>query len=104
MNNENDEGEIVIKLEENMQTITPDDPNEYITVKTKQEKQYLQWLKEKGIYSKIGLQTKLDGMRLYQEWTETKTDGEVRLSEEYQGMSGSEILDKIREEKTIDSL
>lgn len=70
-NNKDEDGEIVIKLEENMQTIMPDDPNEYIPVKTEQEKKYLKWLKNKEVYSKIGLQTKLDGMRLYQEWQES---------------------------------
>lgn len=72
MANEEDEGEIVIKLEENMQTILPDDPNEYITVETEEEKQYLQFLNAKDVYSKIGLRSKLDGMRLYQEWRENK--------------------------------
>ena len=72
MTNKDKEGEIVVKLEENMQTIMPDDPNEYITVETKEEKEYLQWLKNKGVYSKIGLRTKLKGMRLYKEWRQTK--------------------------------
>ena len=51
-----------------------DDPSgaKYVIIETEEEKQYLEWLKEKGTYSVIGLRTKLKGMRLYEEWKENE--------------------------------
>jgi len=57
-------------------TITADDPDdaEYIYVDTEEEKDYLEYLKEKGKYSKIGLRSKLTGMREYEEWRENRDE------------------------------
>lgn len=55
-------------------TITPDEPDDadYITVDTEEEKEYLEYLRNKEKYSVKGLRTKLSGIREYQEWTHKK--------------------------------
>jgi len=74
---EDDEEPILIRVAgSGNTTITPDEPDnatdnaKYITVDTEEEKEYLEWLKDKERYSVKGLRSKLTGMRLYEEWSE----------------------------------
>lgn len=62
---------ILIRVSGNGNTTgTPDEPDDarHITVDTEEEKEYLEFLKEKEIYSVKGLVTKLAGMRDYKNW------------------------------------
>lgn len=72
---EDDEEPILIRVAGGGNTtITPDEPDNarYITVDTEEEKDYLEWLRDKERYSVKGLRSKLTGMRLYQDWMQEK--------------------------------
>lgn len=70
---DNEEAPILIRVSGNgNNTITPDEPDDakYITVDTEEEKEYLEYLRDKGRYSVKGLRSKLTGMREYEKWRE----------------------------------
>jgi len=61
---------ILIRKAENTRNHSDHKDAEYVIIETEQEKQYLQWLRDKEIYSRKGLLSRLIGMREYQEWNE----------------------------------
>lgn len=67
-----DEEPILIRKAENTRQIDDPENAKYVIIETKEEKEYLEWLRDKGKYSFIGLRTKLNGMREYKEWRETR--------------------------------
>lgn len=70
MSEEENESPILIRRAENTRNWDDPDDARYIIIETEEEKEYLEWLVEKGKYSVIGLRSKLTGMRLYEEWKE----------------------------------
>lgn len=73
MSEEDEEDPILIRITgSGNTTITPDEPDgaRYVYVDTEEQKEYLEWLRDKERYSVTGLQSKLKGMKLYQEWEE----------------------------------
>jgi hypothetical protein len=75
MSGNQDEEEIRIynnKNQEDMHKLAVEDPDRSIKVESKDEKEYLQWLKDKERYSVKGLNSKLTGMRLYKKWRSEK--------------------------------
>lgn len=69
---EDKEQPILIRRPENTREI--DDPKDakYVMIETEEEKEYLEWLRDQGTYSIIGLRSRLMGMREYKEWSDTE--------------------------------
>lgn len=63
-----EEAPILIRKAENTRKHSDHKDAEYVVIETEEEKEYLKWLNDKDKYSKTGLQSRLIGMREYQEW------------------------------------
>lgn len=80
-----EENPIFIRVKDSGNTTSmPEEPDNarYITVDTAKEKDYLEYLNQKGIYSVKGLNSRLTGMHHYEDYMEDRTNSYLQLSDE----------------------